>query len=100
MVDEGSIIALVAADDPTLVPEVLASDAATRTVLLAHVPGEDQYDATEDRLIEMVRRLVALQTRWVDRSMSFSKPASGMRARSPCPLASARSSPDRTCGRA
>ena len=36
-------------------------------MLLAHVPGDDQDGAPEDRLIEMVRRLVALQARWVGR---------------------------------
>ena len=67
MVHEGTIIAMVAAEDPTLVPPLLGSNPATRTVLLEHVRGEDQYDAPESRLIEMVQRLVALQVRWAGR---------------------------------
>jgi hypothetical protein len=60
MVDEGSILALIAADDPDLVPRVLAHWPDRRTVLLDDLPGEDQWSAPEDRLVEMVRRLVAL----------------------------------------
>jgi hypothetical protein len=67
MVHEGTIIAMVAKDDPTLVPPVLESNPATRTVLLGDIAGEDQYDAPVERLVEMVRRLVALQVRWADR---------------------------------
>ena len=39
LVHEGSIIAMVAADDPTLVPPLLASDRASRTVLLRTSPA-------------------------------------------------------------
>ena len=67
LVHEGTIIAMVATDDPTLVPPVLESNPATRTVLLGDVAGEDQYDAPVERLVEMVRRLVALQVRWAGR---------------------------------
>jgi hypothetical protein len=40
---EGAIIALVGADQPTLVPLLLASDPPTGTVLLGDVPGDDEW---------------------------------------------------------
>ena len=58
---EGAILVVVRAEDPSLVPTLLAADAKRRTVLLDDVPGEDQYEATEPRLVEMVQRLVRLQ---------------------------------------
>jgi hypothetical protein len=64
---EGAIIALVRADDPTLVPPLLASEPSSRTVLLGDVPGADDWNAPEGRLVAMVTSLVALQARWVDR---------------------------------
>jgi hypothetical protein len=64
---EGGIIALVGAENPTLVPPLLASDPATRTVLLGDVPGEDDWNAPEQRLLTMLRTLVRLQARWIDR---------------------------------
>jgi len=67
LTDEGVIIRLVGADEPTLVPSVLASEPTSRTVLLDDVPGEDDWDAPEDRLLEMVHSLVRLQARWMDR---------------------------------
>jgi hypothetical protein len=67
LVDEGSIIALVGAEEPTLVPPVLGSDAATRTVLLDDVAGEDQWNAPEELLGAMVEGLVRLQSRLADR---------------------------------
>jgi Phosphotransferase enzyme family len=63
---EGGIIALVAAEDAHLVPPLLAAEPATRTVLLDDVPGEDDWDAPEGRLISMVLTLVRLQARWTD----------------------------------
>lgn len=66
--DEGAAIALVAAEDPQLVPRVLARNPAARTVLLDDVPGADQADAGEELLLEMVRRLVDLQARWAGRA--------------------------------
>jgi hypothetical protein len=67
MTHEGTIIAMVATEDPSLVPRVLGSNPETRTVLLGDVQGVDQYDAPEERLIEMVHRLVGLQVRFVGR---------------------------------
>jgi hypothetical protein len=64
---EGAIIALVAIDDPAVVPPLLASDPASHTVLLGDVPGEDDWAAPEERLLTMVDTLVRLQTRWIDR---------------------------------
>ncbi len=67
LTDEGVIIPLVGADEPTLVPPLLAWDPASRTVLLDDVGGEDDWDAPEDRLLRMVHALVRLQARWIDR---------------------------------
>jgi hypothetical protein len=67
MVSEGQILAIVATEDATIGPRVFGSDRASSTVLLGHVPGEDQYEAPEARLIEMVQRLVRLQTRFAGR---------------------------------
>ena len=64
---EGAVMALVGAEEPSLVPTVFASDTPEGTVLLADVPGVDDWDAPRDRLVTMVRRLVRLQGRWVDR---------------------------------
>jgi thiamine kinase-like enzyme len=64
---EGKVMQLVGAEDPALVPRVLGVDAASVSVLLAHVQGEDQWDAPEARLIAMVRRWVKAQVTWVDR---------------------------------
>ena len=64
---EGAIIALVAADEPGLVPALLASDPSTGTVLLDDVPGDDDREAPPERLDTMVRSLVRLQARWIDR---------------------------------
>jgi len=65
---EGAIIELVGAEEPTLVPPLLASDPPTRTVLLGNVSGEDDWDAPEERLLRMVHALVRLQARWSDRA--------------------------------
>jgi Phosphotransferase enzyme family len=64
---EGWIIAMVGADDPVLVPRLLASDPTSNTVLLDDVRGEDDWDAPQDRLLAMVGTLVRLQARWIDR---------------------------------
>jgi len=53
---EGAIIALVGADEPALVPALLASDPSTGTVLLADVPGSDDRDAPRELLDSMVPR--------------------------------------------
>ncbi len=64
---EGGIIELVGADEPTLVPPLLASNPVSRTVLLGNVPGADDWDAPAERLLLMVDHLVRLQARWSDR---------------------------------
>ena len=51
--------------DQSVVPTVLG--AAPRRVLLADVPGQDQYDARGDELRSMARMLIGLQASWVDR---------------------------------
>jgi hypothetical protein len=65
---EGAIIAMVGADEPSLVPRLLGADRATAMVLLDDVAGEDQWDAPEARLIEMVGALVRLQAAWAGRA--------------------------------
>src|SRR4029079_4915827 len=64
---EGAIIELVGADEPTLVPPLLASDPSARTVLLGTVQGEDACEAPAERLLLMVEHLVRVQARWSDR---------------------------------
>lgn len=51
--------------DQQIVPTVLA--AAPNRVLLADVPGQDQYDARGDELRTMARMLIRLQAEWIDR---------------------------------
>ncbi|HET7476623.1 MAG TPA: aminoglycoside phosphotransferase family protein [Dermatophilaceae bacterium] len=51
--------------DPRVVPTVLG--ATTSRVLLADVPGRDQYDARGHELRSMARMLIGLQATWVDR---------------------------------
>lgn len=65
---EGAIMAMVEVDDPGLTPPLLDADPAAGTVLLADVPGEDQWHAPPERLVAMVRRLVRLQARWAPRA--------------------------------
>jgi phosphotransferase family enzyme len=64
---EGLVLGLIADDEPSLVPPLLAADPASGTVLLGDVAGEDQWDAPEDVLREMVRRWVRTQSRWTGR---------------------------------
>jgi hypothetical protein len=65
---EGTVLAMIAADNPSMVPTVLARDAELRTVLLGDVPGDDQWNAPEARLFAMVRAWVELQIRWAPRT--------------------------------
>jgi len=65
---EGAILELVAGSAPDLVPSRLAVDPLSRTVLLDDVAGEDLFDADEPALLEMVRRLVALQAAFAGRT--------------------------------
>ncbi len=51
--------------DPAVVPAVLGFDGPR--VLLADVPGVDQYGATGEPLVEVIRSLVGLQRDWADR---------------------------------
>jgi len=51
--------------DPGVVPTVLG--AAPHRVLLADVPGKDQYDARGEELHIMARMLIDLQASWIDR---------------------------------
>jgi Phosphotransferase enzyme family len=50
---------------PPAVPEVLATDG--ERMLLADVPGDDQYAATGAPLVEMVWLLAEVQRRWIGR---------------------------------
>jgi hypothetical protein len=60
---EGIVLPLL---DPAVVPTVLGAEPGR--VLLGEVPGDDQYDATGESLLEMVRMLVRLQVDWIDRT--------------------------------
>ncbi len=51
--------------DPDVVPTVLG--AAPQRVLLADVPGQDQYDARGEDLRVMARMLIGLQAAWAGR---------------------------------
>ncbi|MDX8145638.1 phosphotransferase [Lentzea sp. BCCO 10_0061] len=57
--DEGAVIEMVAAHDPGLVPEVIAS--APRRVLLGEAPGEDCWNTKPEHVEEIVPRWVAVQ---------------------------------------
>jgi hypothetical protein len=58
---EAAVIEHVARRHPALVPQVLAAEPSTGSMLLADVPGTDQWDAPHDRLLEMVETVVDLQ---------------------------------------
>ncbi len=48
-----------------VMPPLIATDGPR--VLLHEIPGEDQYDAPLERLLQMVPLLVGIQTAWTDR---------------------------------
>jgi hypothetical protein len=60
---EGAVLAQL---DPRFVPPLMATDGAR--VLMAEVPGEDQYEATGAALVPMVDMLVELQAQWIHRT--------------------------------
>ncbi|MGS2646015.1 phosphotransferase [Streptosporangium sp. G12] len=66
--DEARAIGMLAAEDPGLVPAVVAADTPNRRVLLEHVPGADCRDAPREIVAEAVSRLAraqaALAGRW------------------------------------
>jgi hypothetical protein len=64
---EGAILAMVGAENPSLVPPLLGGGREAGTMLLANVAGEDQWNPPESRLVDMVRKLVQLQGRWAGR---------------------------------
>ncbi len=59
---EGAMLGRLA---PGIGPRLLG--AADGRVLMADVPGEDQYDAPVNRLLPVIRVLVALQADWIGR---------------------------------
>lgn len=63
LAQEATILPLL---DPAVVPTVLAAEAGGR-VLLAELPGEDQWEARGAPLAEMVGVLVRLQHEWCGR---------------------------------
>lgn len=65
---EGTIIGMVGAQEPTLVPRLVGADAESGTVLMEDVHGVDQWEAPEPLLIQMVRTQVRLQDAWADRT--------------------------------
>jgi hypothetical protein len=60
---EGIVLPLL---DPAVVPSVLGAEPGR--VLLDNVPGDDQYEASGESLLEMVRMLVRLQVDWIGRT--------------------------------
>ena len=60
---EGALLPVL---DPQTVPPVLGAEPGR--VLLDGVPGKDQYEATGEHLLDMVRQLVQLQTDWIGRT--------------------------------
>ncbi len=68
LADEGAVLALIGATDPSLAPAVLASSAPLRTVLLQDLGDRAMWDAVEPELLEMVEMLVDLQARWAGRA--------------------------------
>lgn len=66
---EPAVIELLAArGHADLVPQVLGRDAATGSMLLADLPGSDQWAAPLERLVQMVQAVVDLQhdsTAWL-----------------------------------
>jgi len=59
---EGAVIGAIG---PQFVPVLLGT--APGRALLGDVPGDDCFDASLDLMVEMVRFLVDLQTKWMDR---------------------------------
>jgi hypothetical protein len=59
--DEGGTMAAFAKADPTIVPAVVATDPATRRVLLDHVPGEDCWNASPEIIRTTITRFVTAQ---------------------------------------
>jgi hypothetical protein len=59
LADEGTVIRMVAAHDPTLVPEVIAS--APHRVLLRDEPGAPDWPLTPEHVEDVVPRWVAVQ---------------------------------------
>ncbi len=58
---EPAVTALIGGVDPLLVPTVLASDPEHRRALLAHVPGEDCWNASPQLIRSTLTRWVAAQ---------------------------------------
>jgi hypothetical protein len=63
---EGDLLAVLAAEDPSTVPELIGHDGPR--MLLRDVPGTDRYDATGDELAAMVHLLVSRQAWWTGRT--------------------------------
>lgn len=59
--DEARAIGMLAAEDPGLVPAVVAADTPNRRVLLEHVPGGDCREAPREIVTEAVSRLARAQ---------------------------------------
>ncbi|WP_344921068.1 phosphotransferase [Streptosporangium oxazolinicum] len=59
--DEAHAIGMLAAEDPGLVPAVVAADTPNRRILLEHVPGGDCHGAPREIVAEAVSRLARAQ---------------------------------------
>lgn len=62
---EGAMLGRLRRDAPRSVPDLVAADGYR--MLLEHLPGEDQFDATGQTLLDMVTLLVGLQAAWIER---------------------------------
>jgi len=60
---EGAIMSCLS---PEVVPQVLGFESGR--VLLSDVAGVDQYEASDDALLEMIDKLVGLQIEWIHRT--------------------------------
>ncbi|MFI6156335.1 phosphotransferase family protein [Kitasatospora sp. NPDC051170] len=80
---EGEVIALLGSVDATLVPTVIAADAAAGRLLLEAVPGEDCWGPSADTVAEVVPRLVAAQAALAADGRAAS---AGLRDRTPLAL--------------
>jgi hypothetical protein len=62
---EGSMLRLIGADHPDLVPPLWAEEGPR--VLLGHITGGDNYEAGPELHLRMIRALVPLQAEWAGR---------------------------------
>ncbi|MEU8201237.1 aminoglycoside phosphotransferase family protein [Streptosporangium sp. NPDC049046] len=82
--DEARAIGMLAAQDPGLVPAIVAADTPNRRVLLEHVPGGDCHGASREIVVEAVSRLARAQAALAEHGCA---PPDGLPDRTPSVLA-------------